>query len=166
MDHTKFHSQMQEIIATYHQIHNQKSILYTKEKHNAFTLWTRDLLKYADWSSKCSPKKFIAIVQSRLDTRANTIEALGKKLQHFGLNRQPCLYYTEKTPRDKIDELEQRLVEFCRPEGKFENFQHKNSRKIPKLVFQFFENSIKMITIDAEISNGVAKTKIQVDIGK
>ena len=161
MDHTKFHSQMQEIIATYHQIHNQKSILYTKEKHNAFTLWTRDLLKYADWSSKCSPKKFIAIVQSRLDTRANTIEALGKKLQHFGLNRQPCLYYTEKTPRDKIDELEQRLVEFCRPEGKF-----KNSRKIPKFVFQFFENSIKMITIDAEISNGVAKTKIQVDIGK
>jgi len=116
MDHAKFHSELQKILETYRHMHNQKSILFSKEKHNAFTLWTRDLLKYADWSSNCSPKKFIAIVQSRLDTRANTIEALGKKLQHFGLNRQPCLYYTERTPRDKIDELEQRLVEFCRPE--------------------------------------------------
>ena len=154
---------MQEILATYHQIHNQKSILYTKEKHNAFTLWTRDLLKYADWSSNCSPKKFIAIVQSRLDTRANTIEALGKKLQHFGLNRQPCLYYTEKTPRDKIDELEQRLVEFCRLEGKcnFLNIYFSNSIN----VFKFFENSSQVMATGVEISNGVVITKIIPDIG-
>ena len=94
-----------------------QALLGTKEKNNTFTIWARDVHKYIEWSPSCSPQKYLSIVESRLDLRSNTIEALGKKLQNFGLNRQPCIYFSEKTPRDKIPDLEAHLVEFCRPGG-------------------------------------------------
>ena len=52
---------------------NKKPVLCSKEKYNSFTLWTRDIHKYIEWSPVCSPKKFIAIIESRraLNLRSN-----------------------------------------------------------------------------------------------
>ena len=44
---------------------SNKSILESKEKMNDFTIWTRDIHKYLEWSPSCSPKKYLSIVESR-----------------------------------------------------------------------------------------------------
>ena len=45
-------------------------------------------------------KRFLSIVESRLDNKSNSIGLLSKKLQNFGFGRQACIYYTDRTPRN------------------------------------------------------------------
>ena len=116
MDHAKFNDAILKLVENYRS-QNMDPILNSKEKYTCLNIWTRDVHKYIEWSSTCSPARFLDIIESRLDNKqSNSIGSLSKKLQNFGFGRQACIYYTQRTPRDKIKELESRLVEFCRPE--------------------------------------------------
>lgn len=78
--------------------------------------------KFIDWGPNCSPEKYLEIIGLRLASlRGKDFSAAMnfycKKLRFYGLkSKQPCIYYIEKTPREKIREFERRLVQFCRPE--------------------------------------------------
>ena len=131
MDHAKFSEKILKLVENYRGPNGMDSILDSKEKYTSLTIWTRDIHKYIEWSVTCSPHRFLNIVESRLDNKSTSVGSLSKKLQNFGFGRQACIYYTERTPRDKMKELESRLVEFCRPEV-HRKLQHgdKNERVI------------------------------------
>lgn len=132
MDHAKFSERIIKLVENYRGPHGMESILDSKEKYTSLTIWTRDIHKYIEWSVTCAPSRFLNIVESRLDNKSSSVGSLSKKLQNFGFGRQACIYYTERTPRDKMKELESRLVEFCRPEVHRKLQQHgdKNDRVI------------------------------------
>ena len=93
----------------------------TKMETNTLMMWARDIHKFIEWSPACSPQKYLEIVGLRLASLkgkdfTELMNFYCKKLRFFGLSKQPCIYYIEKTPHDKIREFERRLVQFCRPE--------------------------------------------------
>ena len=88
---------------------------------NTMMVWSRDIHKFIEWGPNCSPQKYLEIIGLRLASLrgkdfTEVMNFYCKKLRFFGLSKQPCVYYIEKTPREKIREFEKRLVQFCRPE--------------------------------------------------